>query len=37
MRLLPRILAAFATFHVAYGIGMAVGWVRAFRSSFKRA
>jgi succinoglycan biosynthesis protein ExoA len=29
IRLLPRVLAAFATFHVAYGIGMAVGWVRA--------
>jgi succinoglycan biosynthesis protein ExoA len=29
IRLLPRVLAAFATFHVAYGVGMAVGWIRA--------
>jgi succinoglycan biosynthesis protein ExoA len=28
LRLLPRILAAFVTFHVAYGIGMAIGWFR---------
>jgi succinoglycan biosynthesis protein ExoA len=28
IRLLPRILAAFATFHVAYGVGMTVGWIR---------
>ena len=28
LRLLPRVLAAFATFHVAYGIGMAIGWFR---------
>jgi len=27
-RLLPRVLAAFVVFHVAYGIGMAVGWAR---------
>jgi succinoglycan biosynthesis protein ExoA len=28
LRILPRVLAAFATFHVAYGLGMAVGWLR---------
>jgi glycosyltransferase involved in cell wall biosynthesis len=28
LRLLPRVIAAFAVFHVAYGIGMAVGWIR---------
>jgi succinoglycan biosynthesis protein ExoA len=28
LRLLPRVIAAFVVFHVAYGIGMAVGWVR---------
>ena len=27
-RLLPRVIAAFVVFHVAYGIGMAVGWAR---------
>jgi glycosyltransferase involved in cell wall biosynthesis len=27
-RLLPRVIAAFAVFHVAYGIGMAAGWAR---------
>jgi succinoglycan biosynthesis protein ExoA len=27
-RLLPRVIAAFVVFHVAYGIGMAAGWVR---------
>jgi succinoglycan biosynthesis protein ExoA len=31
VRLLPRILSAFATFHVAHGTGMAVGLVRALR------
>ena len=25
---LPRVMAAFVTFHVAYGIGMAAGWFR---------
>jgi glycosyltransferase involved in cell wall biosynthesis len=29
LRLLPRVLAAFAVFHVAYGLGMTVGWLRA--------
>jgi glycosyltransferase involved in cell wall biosynthesis len=28
LRLLPRVLASFATFHVAYGIGMATGLLR---------
>jgi glycosyltransferase involved in cell wall biosynthesis len=28
-RLLPRVLAAFPTIHIAYGIGMAGGWLRA--------
>ena len=28
LRLLPRVLAAFVTFHVAYGLGMAAGWFR---------
>jgi succinoglycan biosynthesis protein ExoA len=27
-RILPRVLAAFVTFHVAYGLGMTVGWLR---------
>jgi hypothetical protein len=27
-RILPRVLAAFFTFHVAYGLGMAAGWLR---------
>jgi succinoglycan biosynthesis protein ExoA len=26
--LLPRVVAAFLTFHVAYGLGMTVGWLR---------
>jgi glycosyltransferase involved in cell wall biosynthesis len=29
LRLLPRVLATFPTFHVSYGLGMAVGWARA--------
>jgi succinoglycan biosynthesis protein ExoA len=28
LRMLPRVVAAFLTFHVAYGIGMAAGWFR---------
>jgi succinoglycan biosynthesis protein ExoA len=28
-RLLPRVVAVFPTIHVAYGLGMAVGWLRA--------
>lgn len=28
LRMLPRVVAAFLTFHVAYGIGMTVGWLR---------
>lgn len=28
LRILPRVIAAFATFHVAYGVGMALGWFR---------
>jgi succinoglycan biosynthesis protein ExoA len=28
LRLLPRVLAAFLTFHIAYGLGMAAGWFR---------
>ena len=28
LRLLPRIVAAFLTFHIAYGIGMTAGWFR---------
>jgi succinoglycan biosynthesis protein ExoA len=28
-RILPRVVAAFMTFHVAYGIGMAKGWLDA--------
>jgi succinoglycan biosynthesis protein ExoA len=27
--LLPGVLASFLTFHVAYGLGMSVGWLRA--------
>jgi len=27
-RLLPRVIAAFVVFHVAYGIGMSAGWIR---------
>ena len=27
--LLPRVVLAFATIHLAYGLGMAVGWLRA--------
>jgi succinoglycan biosynthesis protein ExoA len=26
LRILPRVLAAFGTFHVAYGLGMTAGW-----------
>jgi succinoglycan biosynthesis protein ExoA len=29
--LLPRVLAALPTFHVAYGVGTIAGWVRAVR------
>jgi succinoglycan biosynthesis protein ExoA len=29
LRLLPRVMAVFPTIHLAYGIGMAVGWARA--------
>jgi succinoglycan biosynthesis protein ExoA len=28
LRILPRVLVAFVTFHVAYGLGMAIGWFR---------
>jgi hypothetical protein len=28
-RLLPRVVAVFPTMHLAYGTGMAVGWLRA--------
>jgi succinoglycan biosynthesis protein ExoA len=28
LRLLPGVVAAFLTFHVAYGLGMAIGWFR---------
>jgi succinoglycan biosynthesis protein ExoA len=28
LRILPRVLGAFVTFHVAYGLGMAAGWLR---------
>jgi succinoglycan biosynthesis protein ExoA len=28
LRILPRVVASFATFHVAYGLGMAAGWFR---------
>jgi succinoglycan biosynthesis protein ExoA len=28
LRILPRVLAAFGTFHIAYGLGMALGWLR---------
>jgi succinoglycan biosynthesis protein ExoA len=34
LRMLPRVLAAFLTFHVAYGVGMAAGW---FKRTDKRA
>jgi glycosyltransferase involved in cell wall biosynthesis len=30
-RLLPRVVATFPTFHVSYGLGMAVGWANALR------
>jgi GT2 family glycosyltransferase len=33
LRMLPPVLAAFVTFHVAYGLGMAAGWLRRVRSS----
>jgi succinoglycan biosynthesis protein ExoA len=33
VRLLPRVLASFATFHLAYGIGMAAGLFRARRGA----
>ena len=29
LRLLPRVAAVFPTIHLAYGVGMAVGWARA--------
>lgn len=29
LRLLPRVVAVFPTIHVAYGLGMAAGWLRA--------
>jgi succinoglycan biosynthesis protein ExoA len=29
LSLLPRVVAVFPTFHVAYGIGMIVGWLRS--------
>lgn len=29
MELLPRVLAAFPAFHLAYGLGQLVGWLRA--------
>lgn len=32
-RLLPRVVAVFPTFHVAYGLGMLAGWARLVRSS----
>ena len=28
LRMLPGVIAAFLTFHVAYGVGMAAGWLR---------
>jgi succinoglycan biosynthesis protein ExoA len=31
-RLLPRVVAVFPTFHVAYGLGMLAGWARITRS-----
>jgi succinoglycan biosynthesis protein ExoA len=31
LALLPRVLAAYPTFHVAYGLGMLRGWVRTAR------
>jgi succinoglycan biosynthesis protein ExoA len=31
IRLLPRVLATYPAFHVAYGVGMAVGFVRGAR------
>ena len=33
LRLLPRVLASFVTFHVAYGIGMAAGLLRGRRGT----
>ena len=33
VRLLPRVLASFVTFHVAYGIGMAAGLFRSGRAA----
>jgi succinoglycan biosynthesis protein ExoA len=32
-RLLPRVIAAFPTFHVSYGLGTIAGWARALRST----
>jgi succinoglycan biosynthesis protein ExoA len=32
-RLLPRVLAVFPTVHIAHGLGMLMGWLRARRSS----
>ena len=31
LRLLPHVLAVYPTFHVAYGLGMVRGWLRAAR------
>ena len=33
LRILPRVVAAFVTFHVAYGLGMAAGWLRRDRKA----
>lgn len=36
-RLLPRVVAVFPTFHVAYGLGMVAGWLRQGRLARGRA
>jgi hypothetical protein len=35
-RFLPRVVAAFATFHVAYGLGMVRGWATAWVGLFSK-
>ena len=35
-RLLPRVVAVFPTFHLSYGVGILVGWVRAAMPASRR-
>jgi succinoglycan biosynthesis protein ExoA len=34
-RLLPRVIASFAGFHLGYGVGMAAGWLRTLGSTLR--